>query len=71
MASKRVHDVSSEYPEDATRPASNDDIARIKRYAVALKTGKLERDVDTVLSAKGLKLDEPLGAPKKAPRRLR
>jgi hypothetical protein len=57
---KRVTDVSGEYDGDAAPPASDTDIARIKREAVALKTGRVERDVDALLHAKGLPLDQTL-----------
>lgn len=73
MASKRIQDVSGEYPQDAARPASDAQVASIKRAATPLRTGRLERDVDAVLVAKGFRLDEAIGGArkKKAGRRLR
>lgn len=65
MTAKRVHDVSDEYEE--ARPASDNDIARIKHAATGLRTGRLEKNVDALLGAKGLRLDEALATPK--PRR--
>jgi hypothetical protein len=60
LADKRVQDVSGDY-ESGNQPAGDADIRRIRRQATALTTGKLERDVDEVLRAKGVRMDEPLG----------
>ena len=57
MAAKRVMDVASDYQEPKG-PAGNTQIKAIHKKAVKLKTGRLERDVDRLLEAKGLRLDE-------------
>ncbi len=69
MSTKRVTDVSEEYDE-ASKPAKDAEIHRIKKGATALKMGKLETDVDAVLATEGLALSESL-TPKTGQPRLR
>lgn len=65
MSAKRVTDVTTEYDEPSTAPAKDAEISRIKRQAVALKTGQVEKTVDKVLTDKGFSLHTSLGGRKK------
>ena len=71
MASKRVADVSADYTDGQEHRASNAELGRIRKLAQPLQTGKLERDVDALLRAKGVPLDETVGAKRLARGRRR
>jgi hypothetical protein len=62
MAEKRVVDVTGDYQDAGVRAATDDELHRIKRGAVPLRTGKLEKDVDALLHSKGVPLDESLAS---------